>query len=178
MKKIKMMILSVGLVILLLSSAGCGADKTDVKSKVYLEVNKVTFLRYSGDSQKIEMYIFTPDCHVDKYLIDSKENNQSDLLSGKLPAKDEYNISQYEITEEAWNNLVIIIARENFMELEEELSHEEVYDAPSIYIQVESSDAVHKSGGYSAGEGENSDDRRFRIIVQAIDEIIDDFANN
>lgn len=60
------------------------------------------------------------------------------------------------------------------MELEEELPCNEVYDAPSYYIQVETDDAVHKSGGYNAGGGKDSANKRFKDVLDVLDYITRD----
>lgn len=170
MRKIGMMILLVGFVVLFWILVGCGAEKKTTS----LDIKKVTFVKYSGDTRTIEMYIFNSDYRVDKYIINPKGDSKFDLLDGELPTKDEYSVKQLEITEESWTDLVNVLSRVSFMELEEELPYDEVYDAPSYYIQVETVDAVHKSGGYNAGEGKDNSNERFKEVLDVLDDITKD----
>jgi hypothetical protein len=161
------MIVLIGLLIIC-AFAGCAPN-----SEPTLIVEKVTFIHYFGDSHTIEMYILTSDFHLQKYVINPKDDSQIDLLGGEMPSKDEYIVEEREITESEWGNLVNILSRVDFMELEEELPRSEAYDAPSYYIQVETADDTHSSGGYNAGEGRDKANKRFKEILDEIRGIID-----
>ena len=90
-----------------------------------------------------------------------------------MPSEDLYEITEYEIFDKDWSNIVNVLTGVEFMELEEDLSTKDlVDDGSSYYIKVETSDSVHISGGYCAGYDDNAQSRRFEQSREMIDNAI------
>ncbi len=118
-----------------------------------LNVEKVTYLVYIGGLPNVEMYIITPDLKVEKYDIKPLDYDKHyDYFEGELPPEDQYELTEYEISDLEWSSIVNVLTRVNFMELDEDMSTEELIDDGSTYaIRVETTDSVNTSGGYMAG---------------------------
>ena len=127
-----------------------------------LDVTKVTYLIYCGGLHNVKMYVITPDLKVQKYDIWHEIDKTYDYLAGELPSEDRYDVTEYEITDTEWSNIVNVLTRVDFMALDEDTSSKDlVDDGASLYIKVETSDSTHISGGYCAGIDDNPDSRRF-----------------
>lgn len=137
-----------------------------------LDVKKVTYVEYGGDTNHVEMYVITSDHKVTQYSINPDKNY--DYLAGELPPEDYYELKEYEMSEMSWTSMVNVLTRVNFMELKEDLSAGgDICDASSFYIKVETSDANHSSGGYAAGLIDDSIGRRFAEARQSIMKALD-----
>ncbi|MCR5292453.1 MAG: hypothetical protein K6E28_06160 [Eubacterium sp.] len=157
-------------VIAVLALAGCGAGS---QSRGPLDVKKVTYVAYNGELPQAEVYVLTPDYKVTQYSVETDTEGHYDYLAGELPSEDKYEMKEYEISESEWTNLVNILTRVNFMEIKEELPYSEgTCDAGSFYIQVETSEGIHKSGGYAAGIEKDSDNRRFEEARTTVCDIL------
>ncbi len=145
------------------ASRGSSESTTTQVSRGPLEVKKITYLIYCGGLPDVEMYIITSDLKVEKYYIKPDRYDVNyDYLAGELPPEGQYEITEYEITDDEWSSIVNVLTRVNFMELDEDVSTESVVDdGSSYYIMVETSDAVHTSGGYCPGIDDNDNSRRF-----------------
>ena len=141
--------------------AGCGLMGQQ-HQRGPLDVKRVTYVEYSGDTPHVNVWVLTYDHKIKLYSVDPDGNMNYDYLSGELPPEDYYTESEYEMSENDWTSIVNVLTRVNFMELVEELPYSEgTCDAGSYYIMVDTSDAVHRSGGYNAGNEEGSDHQRF-----------------
>ena len=155
-------------------SRGSSESTTTQVSRGPLEVKKITYLIYCGGLPDVEMYIITSDLKVEKYYIKPDRYDVNyDYLAGELPPEGQYEITEYEITDEEWSSIVNVLTRVNFMELEEDMSTKDIVDdASSEYIMVETSDSVHTSGGYCPGIDDNADSRRFAEAKEMIGNVI------
>lgn len=157
-----------------ISNGSSGSTRTEV-SRGPLEVKKVTYLIYCGGLPDVEMYIITSDFKVEQYHIrpDVYDKTYYDYLAGELPPEDQYEITEYEITDTEWSSIVNVLTRVNFMELYEDMNTNDlVDDGSSYYIMVETTDSVHASGGYCAGYDDNADSRRFAEAREMIEKAI------
>ncbi|SCW33106.1 hypothetical protein SAMN02910456_00602 [Ruminococcaceae bacterium YRB3002] len=159
--------------ILLLFCAVSVFGCSDTQQRGPLDVRKVTYVVWSGDVCHVDVYVFTPDFKVKHYSINPESDKNYDYPSGELPPEDRYEIEETEISEVDWSSIVNILTRVGFMELVEELPFpEDTDDAPSYCIRVETADDMHTSGGYAAGYGEDSDNRRFAEARDMMERII------
>ena len=139
-----------------------------------LNVEKVTYLVYIGGLPNVEMYIITSDLKVEKYDIKPLDYDKHyDYFEGELPPEDQYELTEYEISDLEWSSIVNVLTRVNFMELDEDMSTKEIIDdGASYYIRVETTDSVNTSGGYMAGYDDNADSRRFAKAREMIENAI------
>ena len=140
-----------------------------------LDVKKVTYLVYCGGLPDVEMYIITSDLKVEQYHIrpDVYDKTYYDYLAGELPPEDQYEITEYEITDTEWSSIVNVLTRVDFMTLKEDMSTKDIVDdGSSYYIRVETSNSVNTSGGYCAGWGDDADCRRFEEAREMIDNAV------
>lgn len=148
-------------------------SETTQISRGPLEVTKITYLVYWGGLNKVEMYVFTPDLKVEKYSIYPEGDKTYDYLAGELPSDDLYDITEFEISDLDWSNMVNVLTRVNFMELEEDMSTKDIVDdGASHFIMVETTNAVNISGGYVAGYDDDPDSRRFAEAREMIENAI------
>ena len=138
-----------------------------------LDVKKVTYLVGCGGINRDYMYVFTSDLKAVKYVISPDRDDNCDYLAGELPSEENYEVTEFEITDLEWSSIVNVLTRVNFMELEENMSTKELIDDGSSYtICVETSDGTHVSGGYMAGYDKDSDSRRFAKAKEMIENAI------
>lgn len=135
-----------------------------------LDVKKVTYLVYCGGLPDVEMYIITSDLKVEKYSIHPAAYDINyDYLAGELPPEDQYEITEFEITDTEWSSIVNVLTRVDFMTLDEDMSTKDIVDDGSSYfIRVETNNSVNTSGGYCAGWGDDADCRRFEEAREII----------
>lgn len=107
-----------------------------------------------------------------KYRIYLEGSEDYDLFAGELPPKDEYDLTERQITKENWNALIGVLNENDFMELPKELSGDDTSGGFTYYIQVETADDVHKSGGHMAGHGDDDTNQRFNAIYRELNDII------
>ena len=145
------------------ASRSSSESTTTQVSREPLEVKKITCLVYCGGLPHVIIYIITSDLKVEKYYIKLERYDvYYDYLAGELPPEDQYEITEFEITDQEWSSIVNVLTRVNFMELDEDVSTESIVDdASSCFIMVETSDSVHTSGGYCPGIDDNDNSRRF-----------------
>ena len=88
-----------------------------------LDVKKVTYLVYCGGLPDVEMYIITSDLKVEQYHIrpDVYDKTYYDYLAGELPPEDQYDITEFEITNSEWSSIVNVLTRVDFMTLDEDI---------------------------------------------------------
>ncbi|MCR4566715.1 MAG: hypothetical protein K5769_01590 [Pseudobutyrivibrio sp.] len=132
-----------------------------------LEIKRVTYMVHSGDTPELYIYVITPES-VKYYDIYPTSSGQYDWFAGELPPEDEYTLEEYDISEQAWTNMENVLKRVNFMNLPEEIKGGDAFDGSSRYIQVETADGKHISGGYIAGDGIGPTNTRFKRAVEAI----------
>lgn len=174
MERVKKVV-AAGLILLigLLSLTACGRSRKEQRTRGPLAVKKVTYLVYYGGLPDVDMYIFTSDLKVKKYSIKPEGNKNYDYLAGELPSEDQYEITEFEISDGDWSSIVSILTRVNFMELDEDVSTKEMIDdGSSYYIKVETNASVHISGGYVAGYDDNPESRRFADAREYIENAI------
>ena len=165
MKK-TMTALVAGIMFVALTLAGCSTQQnsstSDVKKVTYIVLNSSQY-----PSENLSMTVATPGA-VKVYVMGLDCFEQYDLFAGELPPEDEYELTEYQISKEEWNALINALDENRFMELPEELSKDErgipTLDASTYYIQVETGDGVHRSGGYMAGYGDDEEHKRFDAI--------------
>ena len=170
MKK-TMTALVAGIMFVALSLTGCS-----LQGKQLSDVQKISYISYCGDNDCGTVLVITADRKVKQYYI-TLDYKYTDLFAGKLPSEDDYrNRLEYEITEDEWNALINTINENNFADLPEELPEGEstfyILDGSTRYMQVETADGVHKSGGYAAGDWDDEENKRFGAIKDKINEII------
>lgn len=139
-----------------------------------LTVKEVSYIVYSGDTLEANYYVISSNGMMKMYDIKPEDTmpKPDELFSGNHLT--DYQVSEYKIDKSYYESLVLILTRNNFMELKEDLSIEGAYDAPSYYIQVQTEDHIHQAGGYNAGYGDDSDQRRFKNVLDAITLLIDE----
>ncbi len=149
------------------------AENTAGQQRGPIDVNRVTYVVYPGGICHVDMYILTPDLHVQKYSINPESDKNYDYLAGELPSEDRYEVTEYEMSDLQWTTIVNILTRVNFMELDEDMSTKDtVDDGSSYYIRVETAGSANTSGGYAAGIDKDADSRRFAEARQAIENAI------
>ena len=154
------------------SRAGQGSRETKKQERGPLDVKKVTYLVYSGDQPHVDLYIISEDLKGTHYSINDDFEKKYDYLEGELPSEDQYEVSDFEVSESEWNNIKLLVKRCGFMELPEELPPVEGDDIGSTYIKIETSKDVNKSGGYGAGAGSESEHVMFARVRDAISDVI------
>lgn len=134
------------------------------KEKVIYDVKKITCTFNLGDQDGARMYIFSADGLVTGYEIMPYSNSGVNLFAGEIPSEDKCNKKEYTISEDDWKSIVDAINSNEFMELPEEFPKENIMDGSYHYIEVETTQGVHRSGGYGAGTGKGKDHERFMAI--------------
>ena len=157
--------------------AGCNkADRSGGKSTKQergpLDITKVTYLIHSGDQPHLELYIISSDLKGTHYSINDDGAKKYDYLEGELPPEDQYEVTEFEVSDSEWNNIKLLATRANFMELPEELPPLEGDDMGSTYIKIETKKDVNKSGGYGAGSGSENEHVRFARVEKAIRDVV------
>lgn len=138
-----------------------------------LDVKKITYLTYCVALPDVEMYVITSDLKVTYYSIRPEVDKHYDYLAGELPSEDLYEITEYEISDKDWSNIVNVLTGVEFMELEEDLATKDlVDDGSSYYIKVETSNSVNISGGYVAGYDDDPESRRFAEAREMIENAV------
>ena len=155
-----------GILLIPLSLVGCGTQ-----GKQLSDVQKISYIGYCGHQADCgTVFVLTPDCSVKEYDI-TWDYKYTDLFAGKLPSEDEYELIEYQISEEKWNALINTMNENRFMALPEDISIKG-YDMSTAYIQVETADVVHKSGGYGASLGKDGKHERFQAIENELWKLI------
>jgi len=150
--------------------AGCNAGGTANN----MEITEVVFVRTGGDVDKTEAFILKPDLTLEhaefKPGLSFSDGSELMELLGEEPG----NTDHLYISEDAWQSIVLEAKRVDFMTLPEELeTSEQVSDGSTYYICVEAGGDTHVSGGYAAGIGMDSDNRRFGYLKEYIEIAID-----
>ena len=134
-----------------------------------LDVRKVSYLVSSQQTGHDEFYIITADHKVTQYSIDPDDGRSYDYFAGEMPSESKYKVTEYEIDELDWTSIVNVLTRVDFMNILDEFPPLEKEDGASYYIQVETPDGIHKSGGYEAGFRKDPENRRFSEAKQQIE---------
>lgn len=152
-----------GILLIPLTLAGCATQQNNGTS----DVLKITYIVLNSSQypfKDLSMIVATPDA-VKVYIMGLDCFDQYDLFAGELPPEDKYELTEYQISEEEWNVLINTLVENRFMELPEELTDgSDISGASTYYIQVETGNSVHRSGGYMAGYGDNEEHKRFDAI--------------
>lgn len=158
-------------------SSGATATSTPSLSATAMQENnlpKITYVVSTASSATVRMYVLTADYTVKEYLMKGTEFfGNYDFFAGELPPEHRYELTEYTISEEDWNALMNTINENNFAELPEKLPDGGVYDGASTYMQVETVDGVHKTGGYAPADGGSDESKRYRAIRDKFYEIIE-----
>lgn len=133
-----------------------------------LKVKKVSYLVITQSVNRAEFYVITDDRKVTQYSITPEGDKTYDYFAGELPPEDNYKITEYEIDEQSWESVVNELTRVDFMILLEEFPPVNSDDGSTYYIQVETEDGIHKSGGYEAGFRKDPENRKFSDVRQCI----------
>ncbi len=163
-KNMKILLICIGCILIAAVLVWCVGEK----NREPLNVSKVTYICYAGDIQCCSMYVFTSDCHAKMYDIQYSRNKGYDLAGGEMPPEDEYTVTDFNISEEAWKEITDAVTKADFMHMDEELPRVDAFDAPSYYVKVEAGGDVHVSGGCNAGFGKDRESKRFKIVLDAI----------
>ena len=160
------------LITLLLSALvliGCDAKGNEN----ILDINKITYVRTAGDINTIEMFVITSNFSIKKYVITPYSDSHFDLFAGQLPSEEEYTVNEWQISEENWNHMVDALIENDFMGLPEDIPcSAQVFDASSYYIEIETNDVVHRVGGYDVGQATDSVNKRFKNIINSLEDNI------
>ena len=160
MKKTVATLLAV-ILLIPLTLTGCSTQQNSSTS----DVQKITYVCDYGYGLS-EMYVFTSDYTMKKYRIYSDSSERYGL-----PKNGNELAVERQITKDNWNTLIDVLNKNDFMELPEELSGNDMPDDLTCYIQVETADGVHKSGGTMAGYGEDEANKRFNAIQRELNNI-------
>ena len=136
--------------------------------KETLKVKKVSYLVLTQSVCRAEFYVITDARKVTQYSITPEGDKTYDYFAGELPPKGMYKVTEYEIDEQSWESIVNELTRTDFMKLLEEFPPVNSDDGSTYYIQVETEDGIHKSGGYEAGFRKDPENKKFSDIRQCI----------
>ena len=136
--------------------------------KPRLDVRKISYLEYSESTGHTEFYVITSDRKVTQYTVDPDDGKTYDYFAGELPPGDRCKVTEFEIDEQEWTSIVNVLTRVDFMTLLDEFTPPTTEDGITYYMQVETADGVHKSGGYEAGFKKDPESRRFSEARQEI----------
>ena len=144
-----------------LMMSGCG------KHSEY-DVKQISYVHSYGGMDGAELDVITSDGVVRKYTVQPYSDSEVDLFEGEIPSENQSDIEEYTISEDNWNSMVDAINDNGFMQLPEELPNVEASDGSSRYIEVVTSEGIHKVGGYCAGDGTGPKHQRFSQIREVI----------
>ena len=157
------------ILVLLLTLLGCSAKPADL-----VDVKKITLQSIILDPADYKVFVITPNYMVSQYDFTAYWiYNIFDYFSDSLPNENEYSYSEWRITEDSWNYIVEALGQNLFFELPEDISLKNGEDYPIYYIEVEANGITHKSGGYGAGYNKDKAGSRFKNILNAITESLD-----
>lgn len=146
---------------------GCSTGGTPPDMEIY----KVVFYRTGGDVNQTEVFVFEPDLTLERTLLLDSDTSDKEFLIQMIEGSD--NVEYLYISETDWQSIGDLTKRVDFMTMPEEIDPPEgVSDAPSYYIQVDTTTGTHGAGGYAAGYGEDSINRRFGDLREGIENII------
>lgn len=151
--------------------AGCNTGGTANN----MEITEVVFVRTGGDVDKTEAFILKPDLTLEhaefKPGLSFSDGNELMALLDKEPGSTE----RLQMPEDAWQSIVLEAKRVDFMTMPEEIETlEQVFDGSAYYIYLETTNGSHVSGGYEAGNGMDSDNRRFGYLREYIEIAIEE----
>ena len=151
--------------------AGCNTGGTANN----MEITEVVFVRTGGDVDMTEVFYFGPDLTLGRQVFKGGFSySDGNELMAVLGTMSSY-LEPLQISEDAWQSIVLEAKRVDFMTLPEELeTSEQVSDGSTYYICVEAGGDTHVSGGYAAGIGMDSDNRRFGYLKEYIEIAIDE----
>ena len=130
-----------------------------------LNIEMIAVQSLGGDVPSNTMWIITPDGTVKRYNFNNHpQYSPSDPLP---PDADEY-MKAYTLNADDWNRMVAALEQESFMDFPEKIEYLGVTDVGSTYIQITADGETHKSGGWAAGWGKDSENKRFRRVSQII----------
>ena len=145
-------------------SSGTTATPSPTATTTQENLPKISYVSYSGDQDCGTVLVITADRKVKRYDI-TWSYKRTDLFAGKLPSEDDYRnrLTEYEISEDEWNALINALNENRFEQLPEDISIKG-FDLPASYMQVETADGVHESGGYGASVGDGDENVRFGTV--------------
>jgi len=133
-------------IILLFTFYGCADKKYDPSN-----MERITLVRIEGFGPEYEVFVITPDYVVKQYDFTLYWiNNIFDYFSDPLPPEDEYMLTEWQVTEASWNNMIEVLRKNRFFGLPNEIAPVRGADFGSYYIEVAANGITHKSGGYGA----------------------------
>jgi|GEM_PF-4044588 len=136
-----------------------------------MEIDTVLFYRTGGDVDRTEVFFFKPDLTLERTLLLDSDTSDKEFLIQMIEGSD--NVEHLYISEEDWQSIVDLTKRVDFMTLPEKIDPPEgISDAPSYYILIETTEGTHGAGGYAAGYGEDSLNRRFGALREVIENVI------
>ena len=138
-----------------------GLPKENSTPETVYDVTKVIEVYDFGSLDSAEMDIYTPDGVIKSYIVPGYSDSSIDLFSGEIPSGKGCTVEERTISEEDWNSIVDSINDNQFMDLPEELPEVEADDGAYHYITVETTNGIHTSGGYCAGNGTGEEHQRF-----------------
>ena len=170
MEKIKKIIATM-LAVVICAFTLCACDGASKRGP--LDIKQITYVVHPGDMNTVYMYVFTPDMKLSKYTITPDDNKTYDYLNGELPPEECCKIDEYEMEEPIWTSIKNIFTRVDIMNLKEDMSSVQgADDGSSYYIKIETEDGVNETGGFAAGEDDDSDSRRFSEARGILEEAI------
>ena len=166
-RRIKCIVSSVACIALcIMTLSGCTFE--GFNSKADYDVKTVTCVFNYGEIDKAEMDIYSSDGTVTKYIIAPYYDCGVNLFVGEIPPEYICKPEVYTISEEDWNSIVDAINETRFMELPNQLPGVEAFDGSDCYIKVETADSVHQTGGYCAGQSDQSEHQKFKKVRDAL----------
>ena len=145
--------------------AGCTREQT----REPLDVKKVSYLVLWGDRPEVELYIITSDRKITQYNIRPEDDKTYDYFAGELPSEDNYEVTEFEMTEDNWKSMVDGLTEADFMNRLDEFPDKGAGNASTYYIRVETADGVHQSGGYNAGGSMDPENRKYSVARKAVE---------
>ncbi len=108
---------------------------------------------------------------LERTLLLDSDTSDKEFLIQMIEGSD--NVEHLYISEADWQSIVDMTKRIDFMTLPERIDPPEgVSDAPSYYIWIDTTAGTHGAGGYAAGYGEDSINRRFGDLREVIENVI------
>ena len=139
------------IIMLLFTLNGCAKKNYDPSN-----VERITLMRVEFFGPEYKVFVITPDYMVKQYDFTLYWiNNSFDYLSDPLPPENEYDLTEWQITETSWNNMTEVLRKNRFFGLPEEIRPVRGEDFGIYYIEVAANGITHKSGGYGATDTNN-----------------------
>ncbi len=141
-------------------------------SNTIQNVQQISYICGVGDYDQTDYYTISSDLHMQHYSFTSEDMDFSKLLSGEQPPESTL-VDEKDISQEQWDNILDVAQENDFLNLPENLSAgDDTCDGDTYYIELQTDEQTYRSGGYAAGIGTDTNDKRFANVRDAIEEIL------